>query len=149
MRRLLQEKSYAVVNAQVTGTSLALAAGTAVATLTANLDNTANLAGLVSAELNTLFTSAPVAGTLIDLYLVPALNGTNFGDVDTTTPYIPSIYLVSSFVVVFARTATQRLQLLGLAISPRLYKAYLWNRTAQQMVAGWTLDLYQEGGQYT
>lgn len=124
------------------GTSLALASGAMVACATATVANATNLDIELNAVLNTGFVVAPVAGAEVAVYLVPQLDGVNFADVDTVTPYPPANCYAGSFWVDLAQTVAQRLTLEGVTVGPYTYKVYLYNRTTQQMAAGWTLDFY-------
>jgi hypothetical protein len=92
---------------------------------------------------------SPVAGVTLELYLVPAADGTNFDDADTTTPYISSAYYAGNFVVTKAQTAAQRMSIRGIPLEARLYRVYLWNKAAQTLSAAWTLAIYPDVEQYT
>lgn len=79
-----------------------------------------------------------VANTLIaDLYLVPALDGTNFPDVDTTggSSNISPQHWVASFTAAKAPTANvdMRFTSAPVLVLPLLYKPYLLNRSGQTM----------------
>lgn len=119
----------------------------------AQLDNrsggNAAQAFFASFELVVGFGSAPAAGVAIELYLVPALDGTNYAEIDTTNHLLQAANFRGSFVVLKAQTGTQRLVLEGVMLQPLLYKAYLLNKTAQTMSSGWTLKAVVAQGQYT
>lgn len=95
-----------------------------------------------------------VAGTIIgDLYLVPALDGTNFPDVDTTagSSRISSPHRVGFFEASKAPTANtdMRFGTITVDLAPLLYKAYLMNRSGQTISANWTLKVVTARVQYT
>lgn len=99
-------------------------------------------------ELLTGFAVAPVVDVVAaELYLVPALDGTTFADVDTAK--VQSSCFVGAFAVLKAATAAQRLVLLGIPLQPLLYRAYIINRSAQSMAAGWTLRVVTSREQYS
>jgi len=133
---------------QATGSS-ALSNAAAVAAATATVANQTNLDRRLSAVLVTGFGSAPAAGAEIQLYLVPKLDGTNFADADVSTPYLNPNTYAGSFWVTLAQTAAQRLSIEGIAVGPYEYKAYLVNKSGQQMSVNWTLDVYGDQDQYT
>jgi hypothetical protein len=112
-------------------------------------DNSANDNFWAGFELNTGFAVAPSVGTSIELYLVPALDGSNYADVDTGTPTMPLPCFVGAFAVVKSQTGAQRLVITGVPLMARLYKAYLYNKAGQTMSSGWTLKLFPDYEQYT
>lgn len=64
------------------GAALNSLANNAVA-LSDEIDNTSGLYMFAMCELNVTFGSAPTAGSTWDLYLIPAMDGTNYSDVTT------------------------------------------------------------------
>jgi|SRR5580765_2112457 len=88
-----------------------------------------------------------------DLYLVPAVDGTNFADVDTTSgaSYIPSNYRVGSFIAPFQFvTATNvRMATAQFDAYPLKYNAYLQNVAGQTMTAGAVVTIAPARVQYT
>jgi hypothetical protein len=94
------------------------------------------------------------AGTTIaDLYLVPALDGTSFPDVDTTAgaSYIPFTMRAGSFVAAKTPTANTNalFQSAMVDLMPVLYNVYILNRSGQTMAANWTLKALAAAAQYT
>jgi hypothetical protein len=126
------------------GNGSALANGAAVLANDANLANQTNLDLRAMFELVGGFGVAPVAGSALELYLVPAPDGTNFADADTSTPYLAINHYVGSFITVLAQTSAQRMTLDGVQLGARPYRAYLRNQSGQQLSAGWTLKAYGE-----
>lgn len=90
-------------------------------------------------ELNVGFDTAPSVGTTIECYLVPALDGSNYAEIDVTTPRMPASLRRGFFSVLRSQTAAQRLIIEAIPLQPLLYKAYLWNKTGHSMSSGWTL----------
>lgn len=83
-------------------------------------------------------------GTLVaELYLVPKLDGTNAPDVDTTSG--ASNFPIAAFKAVFlackAPTANTNMRFITSVfdVEPRLYTAYVKNRSGQTITANWTL----------
>ena len=92
-------------------------------------------------EINVDFVSAPTLGPLIELYLVPAQNGTNYADTTGgATPFVNLDHFVGTFYTQ-ATTAAQRIALTGLSmdrlisIPATLFKAYVINRSGQAFPA--------------
>lgn len=87
------------------------------------------------------------------LFLVPALDGTNFCDVDLTAgaAYIPDTFRVGMFEVPRVPTAATNMRLATRVaeLGPFLYRAYLLNGSGQAMTAGWTLTVASLQGGYT
>lgn len=77
------------------------------------------------------FQVAPSTGGYCALYLVPAVNGTNYGDGDDSIAP-PSTYLAGVFPV-RAVTSAQRVELPLVAIPPFKFKPLLINKSGQAM----------------
>jgi hypothetical protein len=100
-------------------------------------------------ELNVTFGSAPTAGNLIDLFLIPAPDGTNYDDgAGGATPVAPQNCYVGSFIV-RAVTSAQKLSMGMPGIQPLIklppyhFKALLVQKSGQAFPAsGSTLVLY-------
>lgn len=103
-----------------------------------NFDNsdTANLFMAAGFELTVTFGSAPTQDGLVHLYLIPSLDGTNFGYYTTGAGgWAPSPTYVGSFMVDNI-TTIQRLTLTGplgtlISLMPCKYKAWLLNNSGQ------------------
>src|ERR1700719_50878 len=100
-------------------------------------------------ELNTGFAVAPTVGNSIELYGVPALDGSNYADVDTGTPNMPLSCFLGVFSVIKSQTGAQRMVLLGVPLMSNLYEFYLYNKSGQQMSSTWTLKVSPAYEQYT
>lgn len=131
------------------GTSSALANGGAVQLATADFDNTSNLGFTLDVELDTngWGSTTGIQHKTIDLYLVPSLNGTNFGEADTTTPNLPADAYAGSFEIVDTNNV-QRLILEGLELGPYKYRGYIINNSGQQMSSGWSVSARYQTEQY-
>jgi len=147
----------------ITSTGAAATSGSAIlaGTLNTSSGGPSATAGKVSALFSLLAQWATVTGiaantTIADLYLVPAIDGTNFPDVDTTAgaSVIPFSYRVGSFVASKVPTANTNM-LFGTAsaapveLFPAIYNVYIVNRSGQPMSANWTLKAQAAGVQYT
>lgn len=98
------------------------------------IDNTSNLYQYVDWELYVRFASSPAAGASVALYLVPAIDGTNYTDGadDSVTP--PATTFVGAFPV-RAVSTQQRVSLAGptaqCMIGPGKYKPVIVNTGGQ------------------
>ena len=117
------------------------------AALGAEYDNATNLyeAGLF--ELNVTFGTNPTAGSPVELYIVPAPDGTNYDDGDGT-PLAQVNTFVGAFYVRAVTTAQKMtLGIPGAALGPILlpptkFKALLYNKSGQAFPAsGSTLKM--------
>jgi hypothetical protein len=123
-----------------------LAAGSAA--LGAEYDNATNLYLYGFFELNVDFASAPAAGGVIDLYLIPAPDGTNYDDNTTgASEYAPLTTFIGSFPIQATANA-QKIPLGGpgfpnlVPLPPCKLKAFLVNNTNQAFPAsGSTLKM--------
>lgn len=124
-----------------------LAAGSGALGTEYDNGNTSNLYIEAMFELNVDFVSAPAANGYVDLYLIPAPDGSNYDDNTTgASEYAPP----SCFVGTFAIQATNNAQKvpLGLALAgpiklpPCKFKPFLINNTNQAFpLSGSTLKM--------
>jgi hypothetical protein len=84
-------------------------------------------------ELAVDFVSAPTVGTVIELYLLPSIDGTVYPDGSTTITPQSSLY-VGGFAV-RATTAAQVMVIRGVALPPGDYKYLVQNTTNQAFPA--------------
>jgi len=151
-------KERAIVTLTSTGASLTT--GTAgAANGTADLD--ARTGGNAPDDLRAQFeltcqwvtVTGLVANTVIgELYLVPALDGTNFPDLDTSGGVLPMSTYVGSFVATKAPTSNTNMRFISPVVDlmPVLYRPYLKNPTGTQTIsANWTLKVVSAQAQYT
>ena len=116
----------------------------AVGTLGVVLDNTTTLALSYSFDLNAGFGSSVTASSQIDLFLVPALDGTNYSNVDASTPVFQADHYAGTFVTQTTGTATRRMSVQMAKVGPYKYTAYLYNRSGQQISSSYVLIAYPE-----
>jgi hypothetical protein len=110
----------------------ALAATTGKA-VSAALDNSGDLDLFDNLELSVTFASAPTVGTVIEVYLLPSVDGTNYPDGSSTVEPQSSLF-VGGFAVRAVNTA-QVLVLRGIALPPGLFKYLIRNTTNQAFPA--------------
>lgn len=111
--------------------TLAAATGKAVS---AAQDNSANLDLWADFELTVTFASAPVLNSIVELFILPSLDGgTTYADGSSTV--VPSPQLYAGGFAVRAVTTAQRLHLRGLPLPPGFYKLLVQNTTAQPFPA--------------
>jgi hypothetical protein len=142
--------------------------GGSLTTLTAVDANDATLdlraAGLSGAVQNVLFqlelvcqwatiTSIVKDTVAVEAYAVPALDGTNYPDVDVTggASALPPPTYLGNIVCVKAPTANTDMRFVSplFSLPPFLYKVYLLNRSGQTISAGWTLKVMSARRQYS
>ncbi len=106
----------------------ALANGSAI--IGAAIDNTTNLDLWADFQLNVDFVSAPTAGTSVDLYLIPSLDGTNYAD----SSAVLAPYYVGSFPMC-AVTSAQIAMVRRVPLGPGKFKPYVYNGSGQAFPA--------------
>lgn len=122
------------LNALANGSGVTQATGTNAA-----YDNSANLAFWADFEIAITFGVAPAADAAIELYLVPAFDGTNYETtVDGASPVVDLNSLIGVFDCMAVTTAQRRLiRSVPLPITP--FKLYLLNRSGQAFPATGTV----------
>lgn len=126
----------------------ALATGSGILSTT-NYDNSAGTYTHFGCEIALTFATAPTANAPILLYLIPSLDGTNFGDtVNGSTPYAPIESYVGQFQV-RAVTTAQRIELFRtpggadlLRLPPRKVAPYITNSAGFAFPATVTFKLF-------
>lgn len=113
----------------VMSTDLNSLAATTGKAISAAIDNGTDLDLFDDLELAVTFGSAPIAGTLIEVYLLPAADGSNYPDGSTSVT--PQASLYAGGFVVRAVTTAQVLVLRGVALPPGLFKYLVQNTTSQ------------------
>lgn len=93
---------------------------------------TANLWMWGMLELIVTFGVAPTAGRVIEVYLIPATDGTNYADASNTTP--PYGLLAGAWPVQ-ASTSQQRIVTPYAPLSPVPFKPFVRNQTDQAFAA--------------
>lgn len=111
--------------------SLAATTGKAIS---AAIDNSTALDLFDDLELAVTFGAAPTAGTVVEAYLLPSIDG---GTVypDGSTSVAPQASLFVGGFTVRAVTSAQKLSLRGVALPPGLFKYLLINTTSQAFPA--------------
>lgn len=117
--------------------SLASSTGKAISSA---FDNSTNLDLFDDLQLTVTFASAPTAGTVVELYLLPSIDGgTDYADGSTSVLPQSSLY-VGGFAV-RAVTTAQKMIVRGVALPPGLFKYLVQNTTNQAFPAsGSTLE---------
>jgi hypothetical protein len=107
--------------------SLASSTGKAISSA---FDNSTNLDLFDDLQLTVTFASAPTAGTVVELYLLPSIDGgTDYADGSTSVLPQSSLY-VGGFAV-RAVTTAQKMIVRGVALPPGLFKYLVQNTTNQ------------------
>ena len=98
--------------------------------ISAAIDNTSDLYLFDDVELLTgVFSSAPPSGAMVELYSIPSIDGTNYGEgSDTIAP--PPSSLVGIFNI-RAATASQRHIIRGIPVVPGKFKYLIINKSGQ------------------
>lgn len=116
--------------------ALALTSGKAISSALDNSDTVAQptLDLFADLELKVTFASAPTAGTVVELYVLPSIDGgTTYPDGSTSVLPQSSLY-VGGFAV-RAVTTAQVMVLRGIALPPGSYKYLVQNTTNQAFPA--------------
>jgi hypothetical protein len=136
---ILQLKAYTGVQPVMTTELNALGATTGKA-ISAAMDNSTNLDIWADFELSVTFASAPVLNTIVELYLLPSIDGATYPDGSASVLPAPSLY-AAGFPVRAVSTA-QVIVARGVPLPPGLFKMLVQNTTAQAFPAsGSTLDM--------
>jgi hypothetical protein len=130
--------------ANVMTTALDALAATTGKAISAAFDNSVELDMFADFELLVDWVIAPTANTVVELYIVPTIDGTNYSDGSTSILPQPGLY-VGGFV---ARndTAVQRMVLRGVPMPPGLWKALIQNTTNQAFPASGSTLRYNKYG---
>lgn len=116
------------------GTELnALATGSGSAA-SAAIDNSTNLDLFGDFVLDVTYGVNPTVGSTVDLYIIPSIDATNYGDYTSgASPFAPKEYLVKSFELKAATTA-QKLIVRDVSL-PKKFKLAVINNAGQAMAA--------------
>lgn len=155
----IRAKERAIVTLTTTGGSLTnLSAGLGNQTADFDARSTGNAPDDLQAQFELICQWGTITGIVkdtiaADLYLVPVLDGTNVPDVDTTggASALPWPAYAATFACTKAPTASTNMRFVSalVTIPPRLYKAYILNRSGQTISANWTLKAVSDQAQYT
>jgi hypothetical protein len=135
----IQLNAYRGVSNAMTTELNSLASSTGKA-ISSAIDNSTNLDLFDDLQLTVTFASAPTAGTVVELYLLPSIDGgTDYADGSTSVLAQSSLF-VGGFAV-RAVTTIQKMILRGVALPPGLFKYQVQNTTNQAFPAsGSTLE---------
>lgn len=133
--------------------SIKLEAGSITSVMTTELNSLANNAGALGAEynnsdsanlfiwgafeLNVTFGSNPTAGSVCELYIIPAPDGTNYDDVKTTATAFTTGAQLAGVFALQASTSAQKIALgFGGArgpiwLPPTKFRVFLINKSGQ------------------
>jgi len=100
------------------------------AVLSAAIDNDSDLDTHADFELVVTFGSSPTNFSLVELYLVRTVDGTNYDDASATGPILPRNGFIGGFSVRNVTTA-QRIVIPGVELPPRDFKLLIVNATNQ------------------
>lgn len=109
---------------------------------TTEYDNSAsaNLYFWADFEMSVTYVTAPTNMTPVEIFIIPAENGTDYADADTSNP--PRGLLAGAFMV-RNTTATQRIVARGLSLPAAKFKLMVRNNTGQAFAAsGNTITMY-------
>jgi hypothetical protein len=123
---------YSAVATVMTTELNALAATTGKA-ISAAQDNSTALALWVDLELAVDFVAAPTANTVIELYLLPSIDGSVYPD--GSASILPQSALYVGGFIVRSTTAAQVMTLRSIVLPPGLYKWLVQNTTNQAFPA--------------
>lgn len=103
-----------------------------------DIDNTTNLDLWADFQLDVTFGTNPTAGSSVDLYLVPSIDGTNFAD----SAVLPPTYQVGSFIL-RAVTTAQKVAVTGVRLTPGHWKTAIINNSGQSFPASGSTVKYR------
>jgi hypothetical protein len=135
----IQLAPYRGVTSILTTELNALASGTGKA-ISAAVDNSANLDLFDDLQLSVTFAVAPTVGSVVEVYVLPSIDGgTDYAD--GSTSILPQSGLYVGGFAVRAVTTAQKMVLRGVALPPGQFKYFVQNTTNQAFPAtGSTLE---------
>lgn len=98
------------------------------------IDNDASQYIYADFELVITYGTNPTAGTVIELYIIRQVDGSNYEDGSTTGPVVPANGLVGAFKL-RATTSGQRIIVPLIVLPPGDFKVMVWSRTSGQTAA--------------
>lgn len=125
-----KHKAYSAAIANALTTELNSLANGSTSSASAAIDNTSNL-DLYHDLTLTVATqgSARSAGATVSVYLIPALDGTNYDDTNATTAELVAVFPLDAATT--ARQSTRR----DVPVPPGLFKYFVVNSTGQAFAA--------------
>ena len=125
-----KHKAYTAAIASVLTTDLNSLASGSTSAASAALDNTTNLDLFADLTLTVAAQGAArSAGANVSVYMVMALDGTNYDDVQSATAELVAVFSLDAATT--ARQSTRR----DIPIPPGLYKYFVVNNTGQAFAA--------------
>jgi hypothetical protein len=110
-----------------------LAATTGKAINATGIDNSTALDLFADFELVCTYGVAPAAGAIVELYLLPSVDGTNYPD--ASTAIVPQASLYVGGFALRAVTTAQRMVLRAIPLPSGLFKVLVQNTAGQAMAA--------------
>lgn len=155
----LRAKERAIVTLTAAGASLTTGSA-GVANNSADFDarSGGNFADDFQAQFELICQWGTITGiakdiVVAELYLLPALDGTNFPDIDLTagTSYLPPSAFAAVFMATKAPTASTdaRFVASNVTFNPLLLRPYILNRSGQTISSNWSLKAVGVQAQYT
>ena len=141
MATTIQRKAYTTSLTTGLSTELNSLANAAYSAASAAIDNSTNLDLFADLILSVTYGTAPSAGGTVDLYLIPSLDNTTYGDGGGAVAP-PSTYFVGSFPL-RAVTTAQNIELLNIPL-PQYYKLVAFNNAGQAMPASGSTIKYRQ-----
>jgi hypothetical protein len=133
-----KHKSYTAAIASALTTDLNSLANGSASAASAALDNTSNLDLYHDLTLTVAAQgSARSAGATVSVYLVMALDGTNYDDVNATTAELAAVFPLDAATT--ARQVTRR----DIPVPPGLFKYFVVNNTGQAFAASGNIVEYR------
>lgn len=133
-----KHKAYAAAIASTLTTELNSLASAATSAASAAIDNTTNLDLYHDLTLTVAVQgSARSAGATVSVYLTPALDGTNYDDVNATTAELVAVFPLDAATT--ARQSTRR----DVPVPPGLFKYFVVNSTGQAFAASGNILEYR------
>lgn len=111
--------------------------------LSSEIDNSSYLDTHMSLQLAFTPEAAPTAGVVFNLYILYAVDGTNYEDGGTA---LQPVKMPVENVPCQANTNAQKVTVEGIQISPYKFKVLVWNATAKQHDAVTLLAYTHKGG---
>lgn len=134
MSATIQLAAYRGVTTVMTTELDAIAATTGKAITAVALDNSVDLDLFADVELTVDFVSAPTAGGVVELYLLPSIDGGTVYPDGSATVLPQSLLYVGGFAV-RAVTTVQVMVLRGIPLPPGLFYYVIQNTTSQAFPA--------------